>query len=282
MFKKDKQHCKLKKFFLIPAMGLETCIPEIMGCQQLSILSLSSFQSPQIPVQISVMRTFAGTMKKAFIFDLNGTMVDDMGFHAEAWGTIINGELNGNLTPEQVQREMYGKNEEVLERVFGKGKFTLEEMGKLSTRKEEMYQQAFRPHLQLINGLHTFLQKAYERQIPMAIGSAAILFNIDFVLDNLNIRHYFSAIVSADDVDKSKPHPQTFLDAAQKLGVSPADCVVFEDAPKGVETAQNAGMQTVVITTMHEPEEFKQYKNVLMYINDYTDERLEKFFFTYQ
>ncbi|TKK67823.1 HAD family phosphatase [Ilyomonas limi] len=221
-------------------------------------------------------------MKNAFIFDLNGTMVNDMGFHAEAWGTIINGELNGNLTPEQVKREMYGKNEEVLERVFGKGKFTPEEMGKLSIRKEEMYQEAFRPHLQLIDGLHQFLQKAYDYRIPMAIGSAAITFNINFVLDNLNIRRYFSAIVSADDVVKSKPHPQTFLDAAGKLGVNPADCIVFEDAPKGVETAQNAGMQTVVITTMHEPEEFKQYQNILLFIKDYTDERLEKFFFTYQ
>ena len=155
-------------------------------------------------------------MNKAFIFDLNGTMVDDMGFHAEAWGTIINGELNGNLTHEQVKKEMYGKNEEVLERVFGKGRFAPDEMEKLSIKKEEMYQQAFRPHLQLIDGLHAFLQKAYEHNIKMAIGSAAIPFNIDFVLDNLNIRHYFSAIVSAADVEKSKPHPQTYLDAAEK------------------------------------------------------------------
>jgi len=115
----------------------------------------------------------------------------------------------------------------------------------------------------------------------MAIGSAAIPFNIDFVLDNLNIRHYFSAIVSADDVEKSKPHPQTFLDAAEKLGVNPADCIVFEDAPKGVETALNAGMQAVAITTTHEPAEFKQYPNILMFIRDYTDERLEQFFLTY-
>ena len=228
------------------------------------------------------MLTFAGTMKKAFIFDLNGTMVHDMHFHAEAWGTIINGELKGNLTHEQVKREMYGKNEEVLERVFGKGKFTPEEMDTLSIRKEEMYQEAFRPHLQLIDGLQQFLQKAHERNIKMAIGSAAINFNINFVLDNLHIRHYFSAIVSADNVVKSKPHPQTFLDAAEQLGVHPADCIVFEDAPKGVETALNAGMQTVVITTMHEPKEFNQYQNVLLFIKDYTDERLEQLLLTYQ
>ena len=227
------------------------------------------------------MLTFAHTMKKAFIFDLNGTMVHDMHFHADAWGTIINNELSGNLTPEQVKREMYGKNEEVLERVFGKGRFTENEMERLSRRKEEMYQEAFRPHLQLIDGLHQFLQNAYEQNIPMAIGSAAIPFNIDFVLDNLGIRHYFSAIVSAADVVKSKPHPQTFLDAAEKLGVNPADCIVFEDAPKGVETALNAGMQAVAITTTHEPAEFNQYQNILMFIKDYTDERLEQFFLTY-
>ena len=160
---------------------------------------------------------------------------------------------------------MYGKNEEVLERVFGKGKFTRMKWKSFRSRKEEMYQEAFRPHLQLIDGLHQFLQKAYEHNIPMAIGSAAIPFNIDFVLDNLDIRHYFSAMVSADDVVKSKPHPQTFLDAAEKLGVNPADCIVFEDAPKGVETALNAGMQAVAITTTHEPAEFKavpEYFNV--------------------
>lgn len=230
----------------------------------------------------AVMLTFAGIMKKAFIFDLNGTMVHDMHFHANAWGTIINNELNGNLSPEQVKNEMYGKNEEVLERVFGKGRFTAEEMAKLSIRKEEMYQQAFRPHLQLIDGLTSFLQNAYEQGIPMAIGSAAIPFNIDFVLDNLQIRHYFSAIVSADDVNKSKPHPQTFLDAAQKLGVAPNDCIVFEDAPKGVETALNAGMQAVTITTTHEPHEFAQYQNILLFIRDYTDERLQQFLITNQ
>ena len=200
-----------------------------------------------------------------------------MHFHADAWGTIINNELNGNLTPEQVKREMYGKNEEVLERIFGKERFTPEEMAKLSIRKEEMYQQSFRPHLQLINGLHQFLQRAYEQNIPMAIGSAAIPFNIDFVLNNLDIRHYFSAIVSADDVEKSKPHPQTFLNAAEKLGVQPGDCIVFEDAPKGVETALNAGMQAVAILTTHEPEEFKQYQNILLFIKDYNDERLKQF-----
>ncbi len=210
---------------------------------------------------------------------MNGTMVDDMSYHAVAWRNIINGELKGNLTHEEVKREMYGKNEEVLERVFGQNKFNADEMNRISMQKEEAYQTAFRPHLTLIDGLQTFLDKAYVHNIPMAIGTAAIPFNIDFVLDNLGLRHYFRAIVSADDVEKSKPHPETFLKAAAALGLQPNDCIVFEDSPKGIETALNAGMQAVAITTMHGEEDFVQYNNILLFIKDYSDERLQQFIF---
>jgi len=104
----------------------------------------------------------------------------------------------------------------------------------------------------------------------MAIGSAAIMFNIDFVLDNLDLRSYFNAIVSADEVKISKPDPETYISCAELLGVAAADCIVFEDSPKGVESALRAGMKAVVITTLHEPHEFQQFPNVLMCIEDYT------------
>ena len=107
--------------------------------------------------------------------------------------------------------------------------------------------------------------------VPMAIGSAAIPFNIDFVLDNLGIRHYFSAIVSADDVLQSKPHPETFLKAAGLLNVPPKDCLVFEDVPKGVESAQNAGMRAIVLTTTHQPAAFAHLNNVLHFTPDFRD-----------
>jgi len=104
----------------------------------------------------------------------------------------------------------------------------------------------------------------------MAIGSAAIHFNIDFVLDNLNIRHYFKAIVSADDVKLSKPNPETFLKAANLLGVNHGDCLVFEDTPKGAETAANAGMNCIVLTTTHKEDEFSYLNNIIHFSPDYT------------
>ena len=208
-------------------------------------------------------------MKKGFIFDLNGTMIDDMEYHSKAWYSILNEDLGANLSWEQVKEQMYGKNEELLVRIFGSEKFTREEMVLLSEEKEKRYQSAFKPYLQLIGGLDSFLEKAYSKGIKMAIGSAAINCNIAFVLDNLDIRHYFSAIVCADDVTTSKPHPETFLKAADQLNLAPSECIVFEDAPKGVEAALHAGMKTVVLTTMHRKEEFAGYSNILCFVEDY-------------
>ncbi len=215
---------------------------------------------------------------KAFLFDLNGTMIDDMQFHTEAWHEILTKDLGATITLEEVKQEMYGKNSDVLKRVFGKGKFSEDEMHKISLEKERRYQRSYKPHLKLIPGLYEFLEKAYQNQIPMAVGSAAIMFNIDFVLDGLDIRNYFPVTVSADNVRKSKPDPETFLKGAQKLEVEPQNCIVFEDNPKGVEAALRAGMKSVVVTTMHEKQDFDGLPNILTFIEDYTDPFLQTFF----
>src|SRR6476469_3705591 len=127
----------------------------------------------------------------AYLFDLNGTIIDDMQFHAKAWFDILTNDLKADISFEETVHQMYGKNSELLERVFGKGYFTDVEMEKWSIEKEHRYQAAYKPHLKLIDGLGDYLEKAKSKGIKMAIGSAAIKFNIDFILDNLNIREYF-------------------------------------------------------------------------------------------
>jgi beta-phosphoglucomutase len=218
------------------------------------------------------------TFPRALIFDLNGTMINDMEFHMRAWSQILNKDLKAELSPEQVKSQMYGKNSELLERVFGKGRFTEDEMEYWSREKEKRYQKDYLPHLRLIKGLRELLDRARDYNIPMAIGSAAIPFNIDFVLDNLDIRKYFSAIVSAEDVVISKPDPETFLKAAELLNTEPSRCLVFEDAPKGVEAAERAGMKSVVLTTMHNRNDFPSSANILAFIKDYTDPFIHSLF----
>lgn len=214
--------------------------------------------------------------RKAFLFDLNGTMINDMQYHIHAWHRILN-ELGANISLERMKEECYGKNDELLERMFP-GRFSDLEKQEMSLEKEKQYQAQFRPHLALLPGLDGFLKTAHESGNKIAIGSAAIMFNIDFVLDNLNIRAYFDAIVSADDVVNSKPDPETYLLCASMLQYDAVDCIVFEDSPKGVESAERAGMKAVVITTLHEPHEFDKYGNVLMCVKDYRDEALQELF----
>ena len=204
--------------------------------------------------------------QKAFLFDLNGTVIDDMEFHIQSWYQILN-SLGATISYEETKLQCYGKNEELLERVFP-GRFTAGEISAMIIEKETRYQENFRPFLKLIDGLGEFLERVYGSNIKMAIGSAAIPFNIDYILDGLQLRKYFPVVVSAYDVVESKPHPETFLQCAEKLNVAPEGCIVFEDSPKGVESAARAGMKAVVITTMHTKEEFNN-DNIICFIENY-------------
>jgi beta-phosphoglucomutase family hydrolase len=206
---------------------------------------------------------------KAFLFDLNGTMINDMPYHIRAWHRILT-DLGAQISLERMKEECYGKNEELVERIFP-GRFSEAEKTAMGLAKEEKYREVFKKDLRLIQGLHDLLHELHKAGIKIAIGTAAVMGNVDFVLDGVDIRHYIDAIVSADDVQMSKPHPETFLKCAEALGVAPEDCLVFEDAPKGVECAFNARMDCVVITTLHQPEEFSTNKNVIGFISNFDD-----------
>jgi beta-phosphoglucomutase len=207
-------------------------------------------------------------MIKAFLFDLNGTMIDDMQYHIIAWHNILN-ENGASISIEKTKQNCYGKNEELIERIFP-NQFTDVQKAKISFAKEAAYQKAYKPHLKLIDGLDDFLFECKKLNIKMAIGSAAIMSNINFVIDGLNIRHYFDAIISADEVKISKPNAETYLSCAAALGCQPNECIVFEDVPKGIESAANAGMQAIVITGLHKKNEFYSYNNVLKFMENYT------------
>jgi HAD superfamily hydrolase (TIGR01509 family) len=210
----------------------------------------------------------------AFVFDMNGTMIDDMRYHEDAWHHILVNQLHANLSREEVKHQLYGKNEELFERIFGAGKFSKEEADAIASQKEARYREEYLSQLALIKGLDALILKARENNIQMAIGTAAIPLNVDFVLDNLHIRPFFPVIITADDVSVSKPHPDVFLKAAEKLGVAPGRCLVFEDSPKGIEAARRAGMRAVAITSYHTAEELAN-DNVICAIADYSDAALE-------
>ncbi|HLP92469.1 MAG TPA: HAD-IA family hydrolase [Saprospiraceae bacterium] len=203
----------------------------------------------------------------AFIFDMDGTMVDNMMTHHKGWQMTL-AKYGLDFTMEEVKATCHGKNVEIIERLFP-GKYTREESERISAEKEAWYRSIFLPDLKLLPGLQEFLQSAHEAGIPMGIGTAAPKENVDFVLDHLNIRHFFKAVIHAEDVTKGKPEPEVFFKVADQMGVPHAQCLVFEDSPTGAKTALNAGMKAIILTTTHREEEFAGIESVLRFVPDF-------------
>jgi len=204
---------------------------------------------------------------------MDGTMVDNMMVHHQAWQRKLK-TLGMDMTLEQVMDEIHGVNEEIVARLFG-DRFNPEERARISWEKEHEYRTIFKKELQLIDGLVDFLEEIKSSGIPMAIGTAAPPENVDFVLDNLDIRHYFEAVFNSMDVSKGKPNPEIFIKCANAIGVPAEDCLVFEDSVVGAETAFNAGCSAIVITTTHQKQEFDRFPHILKFITDYRGLQLD-------
>lgn len=206
---------------------------------------------------------------KGIIFDMDGTMVDNMMVHHRAWQKQL-ALLGLSLSLEEVRRTIHGINTEILTRLFG-NRFSMEEKLTISDQKEAAYRDIFEKELKLIDGLSDFLLNCKENGIPMAIGTAAPAENVNFVLDKLHLRPFFNGIFHAGDVTKGKPDPQIFLKAADSLGLSPSDCLVFEDSPTGAEAALRAGCKSIILTTTHTIPEFKQFPNIISFANHFRE-----------
>jgi HAD superfamily hydrolase (TIGR01509 family) len=213
---------------------------------------------------------------KGIIFDLDGTMVNNMMVHHRAWQQKL-AEYGLVMEMDEVMKKVHGINEEILERLFG-DRYTPEERRRISMEKEEAYRKLFLPDLALIAGLPEFLNRIDEAGIPMGIGSAAPPENIDFVLDNLGIRERFVTVRHARDVSRGKPDPEIYHLVASSMNVSASECLIFEDSPIGAEAAYRAGSQVVVVTTTHSPEEFGHIENVALFIEDFRDSRLGRIY----
>ena len=170
---------------------------------------------------------------------MDGTLVDNMGFHTEAWRTLI--EENGyEFNERKFLVETAGQtNREIIPGVFGA--MSNERLSELALRKEELYREAYLPNRKPVAGLVEFLEAASELGIKMAVSTAASPANMAFILDGLDLRHYFGAITTAADVKRGKPDPEIFLLSAAHVGVEPENSIVFEDAFFGFEAAKRAG-----------------------------------------
>jgi len=128
----------------------------------------------------------------------------------------------------------------------------LQEIQRLSLRKEELYREVVEDWgIQSLPGVRTWLERLEQAGIPCAIGSSTEQKNVQLGLRLLGLESFFQTAVTAEHVQRGKPAPDVFLQAAEKVGIDPRRCVVFEDAPSGVAAARAAGMKVVGVTTTH-------------------------------
>ena len=215
-------------------------------------------------------------MIKAFIFDMDGTIVDNMAVHTAVWLEIL-ADLGTPMTAAEFQASVAGKTNLETMRQLVDSQITAADAERISLMKEERYRQRYAPLMQPMPGLLSLLHQARQAGIKLAVATAAGTDNINFIMGGLQLWQQFDAVVGADDVERGKPFPDLFLLAAERLGVPPANCLVFEDALTGIEAARRAGMSVIAMTTAHTSSEVAHLPKVQQAIPDFTHVNLADF-----
>src|SRR5471032_885722 len=215
--------------------------------------------------------------QRAFIFDMDGTIVDNMGFHTKSWITFF--ERRGQtVDPDAFFRDTAGRQGHEIMRSYIGDHLSKEESAALNAEKEALYRELYAPHLATVAGFEQFIAKAKSLGVKLAVATAAPNENIAFTLDGLDLRKQFDAIAGAADVARGKPNPDVFLLAAERAGSLPANSIVLEEAPLGVEAARRAGMRAVVLTTTLPASAFAEFDNVICVARDFSELDIDALF----
>ncbi|MBS1558543.1 MAG: HAD family phosphatase [Bacteroidetes bacterium] len=202
----------------------------------------------------------------AFVFDMDGVMVDTNPYHKIALRQFAE-KYGYTLTEEELIKKIYGRtNKDWIANLFQRP-MTAAELAAFGEEKEAMFRAIYEKIIGEVNGLTAFLEEAHSQGIKMAIGTSAPRSNVDFVLKHIGIEKFFSVILDESHVTLGKPNPEIYIKCAQHLNLSPTQCIVFEDSLSGVASAKAAGCPVVGVATTHTPQEL----GTGIVINDFTE-----------
>ncbi len=203
------------------------------------------------------------------IFDVDGTMVDNVAFHEKAW--LVFGERhNLPITPVFYRENMHSRSNDVIAKVLYGEEVSNAQAEAMNTEKESIYRELYRPHIKENPGLTPLLEALHREGVPCAAASNSPPENVEMILQALRVRHFFPVISALDGTILGKPHPDLLLRAAQEMALPIHRCVVLEDSLSGFEAADRAGAPFVVISCGANPASLLHTQNARAIHQDFT------------
>ena len=207
------------------------------------------------------------TPTRALIFDMDGTMVDSMPAHAKSW-EMFRQRHHLKISVDEILKKTTGRNGIECVRVLLGDDIPDDEAKRLIDQKEADYREIFADEFREVPGFAEFARRAQARGLKIAVATAGDKNNLHFVLERVHVNP--EAEVRGDQGLPGKPEPDIFLKAAKMLDCDPAECIVFEDAPFGIEAAKRAGMRAVAICSTHGAGELAG-PHVIASVDDYEE-----------
>lgn len=209
---------------------------------------------------------------KAFIFDMDGVLINNSELQEKAWKTFIKNH-GVKMSDSDLAQSVYGRrNKEILETVFGRHLY-IGEVEQFSQEKETIYKELLDDHIPTLDGLKEFLAMIKKKSLPMAVATSANTEIVDFSLSKLDIRKYFKIVVTEKDVKEGKPSPEIYKIASMRLGYDPLECFVFEDSISGIHSAKSAGCRVgVPTTTLNRSEALAETPEIIF--DNFTDKNI--------
>jgi HAD superfamily hydrolase (TIGR01509 family) len=190
-------------------------------------------------------------MIKGIIFDMDGTIVDSIPYHYEAWKKFLNEKKVNDFSKKLDSfKDKGGSTLDFMRSIYG-NLYSKKELKKIIEEKEIVFRTICKSKIKPISGFIEFLNFIKSKNILVGLASNAIRKNVSMILNELEIYDHFDSIICGDEVINGKPNPEMFNESIDRFNINKNDCLIFEDSIEGVEGAINSGIKAIGVTSSY-------------------------------